>query len=323
MDMASIPAPGVRSLELGPLDVRLYALFLLLGIVAAAALTMRRWAAQGGDPELVFEVTLWAVAFGLIGGRLYHVITSWDQLGPEWYAPLAIWEGGLGIWGAVAGGLAGGAVVVHLRGASVFAMMDAVAPGMLIAQGIGRLGNYFNQELFGSPTSLPWALEVDPSRRPVETALEPTYHPTFLYEMLWNFAGAAALIMLGRRVRITPPGLFCLYVAYYCVGRLFLEQLRVDPSQEFLGQRLNFYVALFLLVGAIAGFVWSQRRRADGDGEPGDDQEDGGAPVAASGPGPRPAAAGGPPQRVRVKMPPPQVPRSAGGRARPRRRGRR
>ena len=259
--LASIPAPPARNVSLGPLEIRLYALCLLAGIAAAVWLTMRRWRARGGDPDLVLETALWAVAGGLVGGRLYHVITSPDQLGDEWYAPFAIWEGGLGIWGAVAGGVAAGAVVVRRRGASVTGMLDAVAPGLLVAQSIGRLGNYFNQELYGTATTLPWALEVDPGRRPGGMEAVATYHPVFLYEILWNLAGAAALIWLGSRREIRPPGLFCLYVAWYSLGRLFWEQLRVDPSNEFLGQRVNFYVALVLLLGAAAAFVWTQRRR--------------------------------------------------------------
>jgi len=280
--LASIPAPSVRDIELGPLDIRLYALCLLVGVVVAVWLTMRRWQAQGGDPDLVLEVALWSVLFGLIGGRLYHVITSSEEIGDEWYSPIAIWEGGLGIWGGVALGVAMGAYVTHRRGASVLAMMDAAAPGILVAQGIGRLGNYFNQELYGGPTDLPWGLEVDPAERPDAYPDDPTFHPTFLYEMLWNFGGAALIVWAGKRFRLRPPGVFCLYVAVYSLGRLFWEQLRVDPSREFLGQRLNFYVALVLFVGAIAFFVWSQRR----------------APAEP------PAAA-------------PDVPRTPGGRARP------
>lgn len=261
--IASIPAPSVRQISLGPFDIRLYALCLLGGVAVATWLTMRRWTARGGDPDLVFEVALWSVLAGILGGRLYHVITSWDQLGDEWYAPLAIWEGGLGIWGGVLAGVLTGAWITHRRGESVYAMMDAAAPGILIAQGIGRLGNYFNQELYGGPTDLPWGLEVALGFRPDGQELISTYHPTFLYEMLWNFAGAALIIWLGHRYRLKAPGVFCLYVAIYSLGRIFWEQLRVDPSKEFLGQRLNFYVALVLLIGAAIAFVWSQRREAD------------------------------------------------------------
>ncbi|MGD9696560.1 MAG: prolipoprotein diacylglyceryl transferase [Thermoleophilia bacterium] len=274
---ASIPAPDIRQFDLGPLSIRLYALCLLAGVVAATYVTMRRWRAKGGDADLVLEVALWSVLGGLVGGRLYHDITSWNELGDEWYAPFAIWEGGLGIWGGVALGVATGAYVTRKRGQSVLAMMDAAAPGILIAQGIGRLGNYFNQELFGGPTGLPWGLEVDLGERPDDSLDQATYHPTFLYEMLWNFAGAALLIWIGRRFRIRPPGIFCLYVAVYSLGRIFWEQLRVDPSKMFLGQRLNFYVALALFIAGLVGFWWSRRRDGDdpvvtsayaGDGQP-------------------------------------------------------
>ena len=149
------------------------------------------------------------------------------------------------------------------RGASVTAFMDAAAPALLVGQAIGRLGNYFNQELYGGPSDLPWALEVDGRYRPADDPLTATFHPTFLYEGLWNLAGAALLVWIGKRFRIRPPGLFCLYVAIYSLGRIFWEQLRVDPSRMFLGQRLNFYVALALLVGALAVFWWNQRREDD------------------------------------------------------------
>ena len=266
---ASIPAPSVRQIELGPFEIRLYALTLLGGVAVATWLTMRRWTARGGDADLVFEVALWSVLAGIVGGRIYHDVTSWDQLSDEWYAPLAIWEGGLGIWGGVLAGVLVGAWIVHRRGASVTAFMDAAAPGILIAQGIGRLGNYFNQELYGGPTDLPWGLEVSLGNRPIGDELVSTYHPTFLYEMLWNFAGAALIIWIGRRFRIRPPGIFCLYVAIYSLGRIFWEQLRVDPSKMFLGQRLNFYVALALLIGALAVFVGNQRRDDHAVVEPG------------------------------------------------------
>ena len=274
---ASIPAPSVRQISLGPFDIRLYALCLLAGVAVATWLTMRRWTARGGDPDLVFEVALWSVLAGIIGGRIYHDITSWDQVGDQWYAPLAIWEGGLGIWGGVLAGVLTGAYITHRRGASVFAMMDAAAPGILIAQGIGRLGNYFNQELYGGPTDLPWGLEVSLGNRPVGDELVSTYHPTFLYEMLWNFGGAALIIWAGHRFRIRAPGVFCLYVGIYSLGRIFWEQLRVDPSKMFLGQRLNFYVALALLIGAAIAFVWSQRREDHEVVEPGLPRRPGGS----------------------------------------------
>jgi len=260
INAAIIPAPTVSTIDVGPLTIHLYALCLLLGAVVAYFITKRRWAAVGGDPNLVLEVALWSGLAGIVGARAYHVITSRDQLGDEWYAPFAIWEGGLGIWGGIAAGAVAGALVVRYRGADVGLMMDAAAPALLVAQGIGRLGNYFNQELYGSPTSVWWGLQVDPTRRPDALAGTATFHPTFLYEMLWNFAGAALLVWLGRRFRIAPPGLFCLYVAIYSAGRLVWEQFRIDPSLQILGQRLNFYVALALFTGSLCAFAWSQRR---------------------------------------------------------------
>jgi prolipoprotein diacylglyceryl transferase len=258
--VAAIPPPPFRDLELGPLSIRMYALWILLGILAAATMTYYRWKRKGHDPEIIFELTLVSVFAGLIGGRIYHVITSPDQLGDEWYAPFAIWEGGLGIWGAVALGVAAGAVYVRWKGESVLEMMDAAAPGILLAQAIGRLGNYFNQELFGSPTDLPWGLEVDPAFRPAEYVTTAAFHPTFLYEMLWNLAGVVLLLLIDRRFRINPPGIFALYVAWYSLGRIFWESLRIDPANEILGQRVNFWVAIILLVGAVIVFIWAQRR---------------------------------------------------------------
>ena len=261
--VAAIPAPDIRQFEFGPFTVRLYALALLAGIGVGLWITVRRWAAQGGDPDVVYEITLWSVAAGLVGGRAYHVITSWDQVTKEWWGPFAIWEGGLGIWGAIALAALVGGLVARRRGVGVARLLDAAAPGVLIGQGIGRLGNYFNQELFGEPTDLPWALQVDPERRPAGFAQFDTFHPVFLYELLWTFALAGVLILIGRRFAIRPPGLFALYVAGYSLGRIFWEQLRIDPSNEFLGQRLNFYVALALLLGAVAYFIWNQRRTGD------------------------------------------------------------
>ncbi|HWH14134.1 MAG TPA: prolipoprotein diacylglyceryl transferase [Miltoncostaeaceae bacterium] len=257
---ASIPAPPGRAIELGPLTIRAYALCVIAGIAVGTWLTLRRWRARGGDPDLVFEVALWITVAGLIGARLYHVVTSPDQIGDEWYAPFAVWEGGLGIWGGVLFGTLAGAFVVRRAGASVTQFMDAAAPAIPLGHAVGRLGNWFNQELFGGPTDLPWALEVDPRRRPAGYEDEATFHPTFLYEGLWNVGVAVALIVIGRRLAIRPPGLFCLYVALYTLGRAFWELLRIDPSSEFLGQRVNFWVSVVLCVGALVAFVLVQRR---------------------------------------------------------------
>jgi prolipoprotein diacylglyceryl transferase len=260
--LASIPSPSSGSIDLGPIELHAYGLMLLLGILAATFLTGHRWTRRGGDWDLVFRVAMWGVAGGVVGARLYHLATSWNEVPDEWWGPFAIWEGGLGVWGGIAGGVLVGAVVVKRAGVSVLEFMDVVAPGLLLAQAIGRVGNYFNQELFGEPTDLPWALEIDPVNRPDGFADAATFHPTFLYELGWNLIGVAVLLWVDRRFRIKPPGLFALYVAWYTFGRTFEELIRVDPSKEYLGFRLNFYVSVALFVAAVITFIWAQRRPA-------------------------------------------------------------
>jgi prolipoprotein diacylglyceryl transferase len=293
----AIPAPGFsREFALGPLEIRWYAITMLLGITAAAWITWRRWKAQGGEADDILELTLWAVGGGLIGARLWHVITSYDQLGDEWYAVFNIRSGGLGIWGGVALGTLAVAWAARRKGLNVGLLANAAAPGLLIGQAIGRLGNYINEELFGGPTDLPWALEVSPRFRPLGYAETAGFHPTFLYEMVWNVALAALLIWIGHRFLMRPWSLFALYVAGYSLGRLFWEQLRIDPSNEFLGQRVNFWVALVLMLAAIAFVIWNQRRPAPGSGAgPGAVSE--GGPAAPPG-GRRPVKAKG--GRVRL-----------------------
>jgi len=234
----------------------------VVAVVAAMRVIVRRWTAVGGPPELIEQVALIGVPAGLIGGRLYFLATSWDQVPDHWWGPFAIWTGGLGVWGGIALGTLAGIVVVRRAGESVRRFLDAAAPGLLVAQAIGRVGNYFNQELFGGPTSLPWGLEVDRRFRPDAYAASSTFHPTFLYEGIWNLALAGGLIWLGQRRAILPPGLFALYVAGYSLGRVFEEMLRVDPAHHFLGLRLNLYVAAGLLVIGAAWFVASQLPRA-------------------------------------------------------------
>ena len=264
--LASIPSPSSGEVSVGGVALHAYGVMLLLGILAATWLTGYRWTRRGGDWDLVFRVAMWGVAGGVIGARLYHVVTSWSEVpDPKWQGVFEIWEGGLGIWGGIAGGVIAGAWVVHRSGNSVFAFMDAVAPGLLLAQAIGRWGNYFNQELFGKPTDLPWGLEIAVQNRPQEYISEPTFHPLFLYESIWNLLGVAVLLLVDRRFRIRAPGLFALYVAWYTAFRMYEETLRVDPAHEYFGLRLNFYVAAALFVLAIVTFVWSQRRGEEPD----------------------------------------------------------
>lgn len=256
----AIPSPGFSGFHLGPLEVHMYALGYIVGIAIAVVLTRRRWKAVGGDSELVDDVAFWSVPAGLVGGRLYFDITTPNVMPPHWWGPFAIWDGGLGLWGGVLVATFVGIWRVRRSGGSASAFMDAAAPGILIAQAVGRIGNYFNQELFGGPTSLPWALHVDPQFRPPGYSAYSTFHPTFLYELLFDLAFAGFLIWLGRRHTIAAPGLFALYVAGYSGFRIFEEYLRVDYSEHFLGLRLNTFVATAATIAALIWFVSTQSR---------------------------------------------------------------
>jgi prolipoprotein diacylglyceryl transferase len=263
--LLSIPSPGQSTIELGPLSIHFYGLTLLVAIAAAVWITGIRWTRRGGDWDLIFRVAVWGVASGIVGARLYHVLTSWGELPDEWWGPLAIWKGGLGVWGGIGLGCLVGAIVAQRSGASIAKLADCVAPGLLVAQGIGRFGNWWNQELFGRPTDLPWGLEIAPEHRPIEYIESGTFHPTFLYEALWCFAAVGLLLLAERRFRIRPGGLFALYVILYSIGRLWIEVLRVDPSHEWAGVRLNTWVAALAIVLATAFLVWWQRTwRRDG-----------------------------------------------------------
>jgi phosphatidylglycerol---prolipoprotein diacylglyceryl transferase len=256
--LASIPSPDTSVVHIGPLTIHMYGVMLLLAIVACVVLTGIRWTRMGGDWDLVLRVAVWGVAAGIVGARLYHVLTSWNEVPHTWWGPFAVWKGGLGVWGGILFGTAAGAYVVHRAGQSVFLFMDAIAPGLLLAQGIGRWGNYWNQELFGKPSDLPWALQIDPTHRPVGYELDPTFQPTFLYEFIWDVLFAGVLILIGWRFRIRPPGLFALYVMFYTGFRAYEETLRIDPAHHFLGQRLNFWVSIVVFVLATAFFIWWQ-----------------------------------------------------------------
>ncbi|MFI7612961.1 prolipoprotein diacylglyceryl transferase [Nonomuraea terrae] len=268
MPLASIPSPSQGVWYLGIIPIRAYALCIVLGVVVAVWLSERRWRARGGRPGTIIDIAVPAVIFGLIGGRLYHVITDWQtyfgsRAIKEPIQALFIWEGGLGIWGAIALGAVGVWLAARKRGLSMSAIADTVAPGIAFAQAIGRWGNWFNQELYGSPTTLPWGLEID-----VDHGGEPgvLYHPTFLYESLWNLALGFALIFVGRRLALRHGRLFALYVAGYTLGRFWIEGLRIDPvggvdhAVHFLGLRLNQWTAIVLFVGALVYF-WATRNK--------------------------------------------------------------
>ena len=258
---AFIPSPPWNGFHLGPLIIHFYGLAYVVALVAAIAVTIRRWEARGGSRELVIEVALWGFPAGLFGARLYHLATSWNEVPHTWWGPFAVWQGGLGIWGGIALGSLVGVWRLRRRGVHVARFLDAAAPALLVAQAIGRVGNYFNQELFGGPTRLPWGLEIDPAHRPAGYAQYATFQPTFLYELIWNLALAAALVWLRRRRVIRAPGLFALYVAGYSGFRIFEELLRVDPAHHLFGLRLNLYVAAALTITGLVWFARSQRLR--------------------------------------------------------------
>jgi prolipoprotein diacylglyceryl transferase len=271
MPLGFLPSPPFNGFHIGPLFVHMYGLMYVFAVAGAVIVTAHRWEGKGGSRELVYEVALWGFPAGLIGGRLYFLATSWDEIPPHWWGPFAVWKGGLGIWGGIAAGALVGIWRLRRHRANVPVFMDAAAPGLLVAQSFGRLGNYFNQELFGLPSKLPWALEIGASHR-TNLALKyqhyATFQPTFLYEIIWNLALAAALVWLGNHRRIKPPGLFALYVAGYSFARVGEELVRIDPAHHILGMRLNFWVALLLCLGGLAWFVRIQRRPAPSEDAP-------------------------------------------------------
>ncbi len=259
---AYIPSPSANGFHVGPFFVHAYGLAYVFAVAAAIVVTRELWKRDGGDPNLPQEIAVWAFPAGLVGGRIYFLITTPSQIPDHWWGPFAIWQGGLGIWGGIAGGALVGLWYARRRGltkADLVRLMDAVAPALLVAQAIGRIGNYFNQELFGKPSTLPWALKIDPAHRPPGYERFATFQPTFLYEMIWDLALAALLAWLVRRHRFRAPGVFALYVAGYSGFRLFEESLRIDYSVHVLGMRLNFWIALLVCLTALLWFVAIQR----------------------------------------------------------------
>ena len=261
MPLAFIPSPSSNGFSIGPLFFHAYGIAYVFAVAAAIAISRWGWRRQGGDPDLIYEVAMWAFPAGLVGGRIYFDITTPSQVPDHWWGVFAIWEGGLGIWGGIAGGVAMGLWVLRRRLSwpDIRRFMNVAAPSLLVAQAIGRIGNYFNQELFGKPTTLPWGLEISPAHRPAGYLQYATFQPTFLYELIWNLALAAVLIWLGQTRRVRPPGVFALYVAGYSGFRIYEETLRIDYSNYVLGLRLNFFVALVLCLIGLTWFVAIQR----------------------------------------------------------------
>ncbi|WP_282086146.1 prolipoprotein diacylglyceryl transferase [Streptomyces tendae] len=261
MELAFIPSPSRGVLHLGPIPLRGYAFCIIIGVFVAVWLGNRRWIARGGRPGTVADIAVWAVPFGLIGGRLYHVITDYQLYfseGRDWVDAFKIWEGGLGIWGAIAFGAVGAWIGARRRGVPMPAYADAVAPGIALAQAIGRWGNWFNQELYGKATDLPWAVEITSTS---DGRVPGTYHPTFLYESLWCIGVALLVIWADRRFKLGHGRAFALYVAAYCAGRFWIEYMRVDDAHHILGLRLNNWTALFVFLLAVLYIVLSARMR--------------------------------------------------------------
>jgi len=272
-----LPSPSQGVWHLGPLPIRGYALCIILGVIAAIWLGERRWEQRGGKRGEISDIALWAVPFGLVGARVYHVITDHDLYfgaGKHAYEALEIWNGGLAIWGAIAGGMFGAWIACRRRGIRVAPLADALAPCLLLAQAIGRWGNYFNQELYGKPSKLPWALKIDEGHwappygvdNPPSTAHGDfaTFHPTFLYECIWNLGAMGVVLWLDHKLRLGFGRCFALYVMCYCAGRFWIENLRIDVAADgdhFLGMRFNAWVALVVFLCALAYFVVVGRRR--------------------------------------------------------------
>lgn len=252
MLQASIPSPSSGVLELGPFPLRAYAVCIIIGVLVCVVISDRRWVARGGRKGTFAEVATFAVPAGVVGARIYHVITSYELYQDRPLDMFKIWEGGLGIWGAVIGGALGAWLYTRRHGIRFAPFADAIAPGLAVAQAIGRLGNWFNQELFGRPTDLPWALEIEPENRPAGYLNEDTFHPTFLYELLWNLGVAGLVLWADRRFRLGRGRAFALYVAAYCAGRLWIELLRIDTANEFFGLRLNVFTSVIVFVLAVS-----------------------------------------------------------------------
>ena len=263
-----IPSPSLSSFSVGPLTIHFYALCIITGIAAAIWIGRKRYANLGGNPDDVSEVAIWAVPFGIIGGRIYHVITSPAQYFGANGNPvdaLKIWKGGLGIWGAISLGAVGAYLYfrTHKTTLNFRQLLDSLAPGVVVAQAIGRIGNYFNQEVFGKPTELPWGLEIDPVNRPDGFESYATFHPTFLYELLWCLVVAVLLIKLPgflKQITSKQGDIFALYILGYTLGRVWIESLRIDEANLILGLRLNVWVSLIVLLTASAYLIASKRR---------------------------------------------------------------
>lgn len=276
--LASIPSPETNEIVVGPLHLRAYGLMIALGVIAAVELARRRWRARGHDPDEISGMALWAVPAGLIGARLYHVMTDWQRFEGRWIDAVKVWEGGLGIPGGIALGALAGVLYARHKKMPLGDLADTVAPALPLAQAIGRLGNWFNQELFGGPTSLPWGLKIDLANRPDRYLDATTFHPTFLYEGLWNLALMAVLILIDRKRVLRAGSLFWVYVGGYFTGRLWVEAMRIDPASLILGIRVNIWLSIIAIAFSFTFVAVRGRRRPD-DESGADEEGRNGAPA--------------------------------------------
>lgn len=280
MTLAYIPSPTISQFSIGPVTIHIYALCILMGIVLAVWITTTRWKKLGGNFDQVLDITLVSVPAGIIGARLYHIITTPERFfGPDgdWAEMFRIWNGGLGIWGGVLfGALAAWAWCRH-KHYPMALLADAIAPGLLVAQAVGRLGNWFNQELYGAPTTLPWGVKLNMegtaighSEQCYDGATCPSgtlFHPTFLYEMIWNLIGAAIIVYIGSKAmkKLKAGSLFAVYIMWYTLGRTWIESLRIDYAHEFLGVRINVWVSMAVFVLGAVSFIVVQQMGKDTD----------------------------------------------------------
>lgn len=269
--LSYIPSPGSAAIHIGPLQLRAYGLMIAIGVIVAVRIWGKRMTLIGvGGPEDAASIATWAVPAGVIGARLYHVATEWDRFSDDLGSIFKVWKGGLGIPGGILLGTIVAVAVAKKRNMDIGQMLWAAAPAVPVAQAIGRLGNWWNQELFGRPTTLPWALKIDAEKMPDGYAPGTLFHPTFLYEALWNLGLAALLIVVGRRMMTSRPGrLMALYVGGYGLGRFWVEGLRIDPTKSGGGLRLNQWIAILMMVGCVV-YLLIDMRRAKNISQPND-----------------------------------------------------
>lgn len=261
--MASLPSPSSSSFHIGPIELRAYGLMIALGVLVAIWWCQKRWENKGGKAEEISEIMIWAVPFGLVGARLYHVITDWRSFRGRWEDAPAIWQGGLGIPGGLILGVIIGVTIAKKRGINTAEVLDAVIPSIPIAQAIGRWGNWFNQELFGKPTELPWALEIDYQHRPNDFTADPTFHPTFLYEAVWNLLLAFLLVRCDRAGFLKPGRLIGIWILGYGLGRLWIEALRIDNASLIFGVRVNIWMSLIAILSGLLVVFFGRKRSID------------------------------------------------------------